>query len=126
MGGSVSAVENGWMQDEIARSSYNYQKDIDNGKKVIVGVNAFNTDQQESTPPILKIDDNIRQTQIQKLQQLKSNRNAEMVEANLAQISEAARNGNNLMPVILTAVENYATLGEIADVLRQEYGEYNA
>ncbi len=126
MGGSVSAVENGWMQDEIARSSYNYQKDIDNGKKVIVGVNAFNVDQQESTPPILKIDDNIRQTQIQKLQQLKSNRNAEMVEANLAQISEAARNGNNLMPVILTAVENYATLGEIADVLRQEYGEYNA
>jgi methylmalonyl-CoA mutase N-terminal domain/subunit len=126
MGGAVTAVEQGWMQDEIARSSYSYQKDIDNGKKVIVGVNAFNSDQQQTAPPILKIDDNIRHTQTQKLQQLKSDRNQGQVQANLAQLSEAARNGNNLMPNILTAVESYATLGEIADVLRQEFGEYKA
>jgi methylmalonyl-CoA mutase N-terminal domain/subunit len=126
MGGAVNAVENGWMQDEIARSSYNYQKDIDNGKKVIVGVNAFNTDQQQSTPPILKINDNIRLTQTQKLQQLKSERNHGDVQANLAQLTEAARKGNNIMPAILTSVESYATLGEIADVLRQEFGEYKA
>jgi methylmalonyl-CoA mutase N-terminal domain/subunit len=126
MGGAVTAVEQGWMQDEIARSSYSYQKDIDNGKKVIVGVNAFNSDQQQTAPPILKIDDNIRHTQTQKLQQLKSDRNQGQVQANLAQLSEAARNGNNLMPHILTAVESYATLGEIADVLRQEFGEYKA
>jgi methylmalonyl-CoA mutase N-terminal domain/subunit len=126
MGGAVTAVEQGWMQDEIARSSYSYQKEIDNGKKVIVGVNAFNSDQQQTAPPILKIDDNIRHTQIQKLQQLKSDRNQGQVQANLAQLSEAARNGNNLMPHILTAVESYATLGEIADVLRQEFGEYKA
>jgi methylmalonyl-CoA mutase N-terminal domain/subunit len=126
MGGAVTAVEQGWMQDEIARSSYSYQKDIDNGKKVIVGVNAFNSDQQQTAPPILKIDDNIRHTQTQKLQQLKSDRNQGQVQANLAQLSEAARNGNNLMPHILTAVESYATLGDIADVLRQEFGEYKA
>jgi methylmalonyl-CoA mutase N-terminal domain/subunit len=126
MGGAVTAVEQGWMQDEIARSSYSYQKEIDNGKKVIVGVNAFNSDQQQTAPPILKIDDNIRHTQTQKLQQLKSDRNQGQVQANLAQLSEAARNGNNLMPHILTAVESYATLGEIADVLRQEFGEYKA
>ena len=126
MGGAVTAVEQGWMQDEIARSSYSYQKEIDNGKKVIVGVNAFNSDQQQTAPPILKIDDNIRHTQTQKLQQLKSDRNQGQVQANLAQLSEAARNGNNLMPHILTAVESYATLGDIADVLRQEFGEYKA
>jgi len=126
MGGAVTAVEQGWMQDEIARSSYSYQKEIDNGKKVIVGVNAFNSDQQQTAPPILKIDDNIRHTQTQKLQQLKSDRNQGQVQANLAQLSEAARNGNNLMPHILTAVESYATLGEIADVIRQEFGEYKA
>jgi methylmalonyl-CoA mutase N-terminal domain/subunit len=126
MGGAVTAVEKGWMQDEIARSSYSYQKEIDNGKKVIVGVNAFNSDQQQTAPPILKIDDNIRHTQTQKLQQLKSDRNQGQMQANLAQLSEAARNGNNLMPHILTAVESYATLGEIADVLRQEFGEYKA
>jgi methylmalonyl-CoA mutase N-terminal domain/subunit len=126
MGGAVNAVENGWMQDEIARSSYNYQKDIDNGKKVIVGVNAFNSDQQQTAPPILKINDNIRLTQTQKLQQLKSERNHGDVQANLAQLTEAARNGNNIMPAILTSVESYATLGEIADVLRQEFGEYKA
>lgn len=124
MGGSVTAVETGWMQEEIARSSYIYQKDIDNGKKIIVGVNAFQGDTNEVTPPILRIDDSIRQMQSQKLQQLKNERNSNLVSADLNQLGEAAREGKNLMPFILNAVENYATLGEIADVLRQEFGEY--
>ena len=124
MGGAVTAVETGWMQDEIARSSYIYQKDIDNGKKIIVGVNAFQQEKHEIAPPILRIDDSIRQMQTQKLQHLKNERNNELVISDLKQLGEAARENKNLMPFILGAVENYATLGEIADVLRQEFGEY--
>jgi methylmalonyl-CoA mutase N-terminal domain/subunit len=124
MGGSVTAVETGWMQEEIARSSYVYQKDIDNGKKIIVGVNAFHGEQNEVAPPILRIDDSIRQMQSQKLQQLKNDRNQTAVKSDLNLLGEAAREDKNLMPFILNAVENYATLGEIADVLRQEFGEY--
>ncbi|MFM7764220.1 MAG: methylmalonyl-CoA mutase [Sphingomonadales bacterium] len=124
MGGSVTAVESGWMQEEIARSSYIYQKEIDNGQKVIVGVNAFQRESHEASPPILRIDDSIRQMQAQKIQQLKNDRNAENVSSDLHCLGEAAREGKNLMPYILNAVENYATLGEIADQLRQEFGEY--
>ena len=124
MGGSVTAVEKGWMQEEIARSSYIYQKEIDNGKKIIVGVNAFQQEKNEATPPILRIDDSIRQMQALKIQRLKNERNAENVASDLSRLGEAAREGKNLMPFILNAVENYATLGEIADVLRQEFGEY--
>lgn len=124
MGGSVTAVETGWMQEEIARSSYVYQKDIDNGKKIIVGVNAFHGEQNEVAPPILRIDDSIRQMQSQKLQQLKNDRNQTAVKSDLNLLGEAAREDKNLMSFILNAVENYATLGEIADVLRQEFGEY--
>jgi len=124
MGGAVTAVETGWMQEEIARSSYIYQKDIDNRKKVIVGVNAFQSEKHEAAPPILRINDSIRQMQTQKLQQLKNERNNDLVISNLKQLGDAARENKNLMPFILGAVENYATLGEIADVLRQEFGEY--
>jgi methylmalonyl-CoA mutase N-terminal domain/subunit len=124
MGGAVTAVETGWMQEEIARSSYIYQKDIDNRKKVIVGVNAFQSEKHETAPPILRINDSIRQMQTQKLQQLKNERNNDLVISNLKQLGDAARENKNLMPFILGAVENYATLGEIADVLRQEFGEY--
>jgi methylmalonyl-CoA mutase N-terminal domain/subunit len=124
MGGAVTAVETGWMQEEIARSSYIYQKDIDNRKKVIVGVNAFQSEKHEAAPPILRINDSIRQMQTQKLQQLKNERNNDLVISNLKQLGDAARENKNLMPFILGAVENYATLGEIADILRQEFGEY--
>jgi len=124
MGGSVTAVETGWMQEQIGRSSYIYQKEIDNGKKIIVGVNAFQCESNQTAPPILRIDDSIRQMQSQKIQQLKTDRNAENVASDLNRLGKAAREGKNLMPFILNAVENYATLGEIADQLRQEFGEY--
>lgn len=123
MGGSVAAIEAGFMQDEIAASSYAYQSAIQKGEKIIVGVNKF-TVQEEPMGNLLTIDDSIRNTQIEKINAVKNSRNNTDVTANLAAIDAAARSTENLMPHILKAVESYATLGEIADVLRKVYGEY--
>jgi methylmalonyl-CoA mutase N-terminal domain/subunit len=125
MGGSVSAIEQGYMQKEIANASYQYQMNIEKGSKVIVGVNKFNAE-HDAMPPIMRVDDSIRIGQMERLKQLRANRNNELVNAGLNQISEAAKNGNNLMPLLVDAVENYTTLGEIADTLRDVFGEYKA
>ena len=125
MGGSVSAIEQGYMQNEIAKASYQYQMNIEKGSKVIVGVNKFNAE-QDAMPPIMRVDDSIRIEQMERLKQLKSERNNELVNSGLNQISEAAKDGTNLMPLLVDAVENYATLGEIADTLRNVFGEHKA
>ena len=123
MGGSVAAIEQGYVQNEIAKSAYTYQKDIESNEKIIVGVNKFT--QKEADPqPVFKIDDSIRKIQMQKLDQLKKERNSEVVSENLKRLSEAASGTDNLMPYIIACVESYATLGEIADVLRNVFGEY--
>ena len=123
LGGSVSAIESGFMQEEIARSAYEYQRSIENGQKIIVGVNQFKVE-KETPIPGFKIDDHIRILQTDKLNQLKMKRNAMNVEVSLSKIREAAKDGSNLMPFVIEAVENYCTLGEIADALRTEFGEY--
>jgi methylmalonyl-CoA mutase N-terminal domain/subunit len=123
MGGSVSAIESGFMQDEIARSAYEYQRAIESGEKIIVGVNKFTID-KESPIPGFKIDDSIRTLQSEKLQQLRAKRSTEKAENCLEKIVLAAKEGTNLMPPVIEAVENYCTLGEIADVLRKVFGEY--
>ncbi|MCU0432849.1 MAG: methylmalonyl-CoA mutase family protein [Bacteroidia bacterium] len=123
MGGAVSAIEQGYMQDEIAASSYAYQTDIESGEKVIVGVNKF-TVQEPPMENLFTVDDSIRTQQMAKLQALRNERNNEAVKQHLQRIEEAAKGHENLMPHILTAVESYATLGEIADVMRGVFGEY--
>ena len=123
MGGSVSAIEEGFMQDEIARSAYDYQRQIENGNKIIVGVNKFQV-AEEHHPPLLKIDDSIRRIQSEKLAILRANRQADRVTQCLASIDRAARDGSNLMPLVIEAVEQQCTLGEISDTLRQVFGEY--
>ena len=123
MGGSVSAIEEGFMQDEIARSAYDYQRQIENGNKIIVGVNKFQV-AEENHPPLLKIDDSIRRIQSEKLAVLRANRQADRVTQCLASIDRAARDGSNLMPLVIEAVEQQCTLGEISDTLRQVFGEY--
>ena len=123
MGGSVSAIEQGFMQNEIARSSYEYQDNIEKGKKIIVGVNKF-TVEEKPQGDIFSIDDSIRNLQVEKLRKLKSERDNGKVKASLAKLAEAAKENSNLMPCILDSVENYATLGEIADVMRKVFGEY--
>lgn len=123
MGGSVTAIEQGFVQDEIASSAYAYQRKIEENEKIIVGVNKFQV-ATEKHPPVARIDDSIRLVQTQKLQRLKARRNNEAVNQCLAAIAAAAKDGTNLMPVVIAAVENHCTLGEIADVLRHEFGEY--
>jgi methylmalonyl-CoA mutase N-terminal domain/subunit len=125
MGGSVTAIENGFMQNKIADSAYAYQKNIESKEKIIVGVNEFIS--ESSTPiPILKIDEKIRQEQIDKLKLIKANRDAANVAACLAAIKLAALGTDNLMPKVIEAVECHCTLGEIADTLRAVFGEYQA
>jgi methylmalonyl-CoA mutase N-terminal domain/subunit len=125
MGGSVSAIENGFMQNKIAESAYAYQKDIEANRKIIVGVNQFQSE-ETSQIPIFKVDESIRQEQIDKLTILKNKRDATKVATCLAAIKEAALGTTNLMPPVVEAVENYCTLGEIADTLRTVYGEFQA
>jgi methylmalonyl-CoA mutase, N-terminal domain len=123
MGGSVSAIEQGFIQDEIARSAYEYQKGIESGDKIIVGVNKF-TSKETGNTPVFKIDDSIRTVQSDRLKELKANRDNGIVKLNLSNISSAAKDGTNLMPHVIAAVENKCTLGEIADELRGVFGEY--
>jgi len=123
MGGSVSAIEQGFIQDEIARSAYDYQRNIESGDKIIVGVNKFTVKEDNSTP-VFKIDDSIRTVQSERLKDLRGRRSAADVARCLQQIATAATDGSNLMPHVIEAVENYCTLGEVADVLRKVFGEY--
>lgn len=123
MGGSVTAIEEGFIQDEIARSAYEYQRNIENGSKIIVGVNKFQV-AEEQHPPVFKIDDSIRRIQSEKLAALRAGRNAALAAQSFANIEAAAKDGSNLMPHVISAVENKCTLGEISDVLRQVFGEY--
>ncbi len=123
MGGAVAAIETGFIQREIADSAYKYQKDIEEGQKIIVGVNKF----QIEEPPfsdLFTIDDSIRRVQTEKLAAVKSSRDNAAVKAALTGLDSAAKDGSNVMPHILTAVEAYASLGEISDVMRNVFGEY--
>jgi methylmalonyl-CoA mutase, N-terminal domain len=123
MGGSVPAIEQGFMQDEIARSAYEYQRQIENGEKIIVGVNKFQS-AESYTVPGFRINDSIRQIQIERLIALKAKRDNKKVKECLEQINTAAKTTINLMPLVVEAVENYCTLGEISDELRKIFGEY--
>ena len=123
MGGSVAAIEQGYMQNEIAKSSYRYQRKIESGEKIIVGVNKF---QSEEPPPqnVFRVDESIRTHQSEKLKALRAQRDNAKVNALLSSLEAKARGEENLIPTVIEAVENYATLGEIADALRKVFGEY--
>jgi methylmalonyl-CoA mutase N-terminal domain/subunit len=123
MGGSVKAIEQDYIQQEIARSAYEYQTEIESGEKVLVGVNRF-TEPEAPGINVFRVDDSIRKMQSEKIAIVKQNRNNEVVTQCLQQLGIAAKGTSNLMPYILHAVEAYATLGEIADTLRNIFGEY--
>lgn len=123
LGGSVNAIEQGFIQNEIANSAYIYQKNIESKNKIIVGVNAFIGGPEEA-PPSFKIDDSIRAVQIAKIKILKEKRNNAKVKKCLNTIKDHATKNKNLMPVVIDAVENLCTLGEISDTLRTVFGEY--
>jgi methylmalonyl-CoA mutase, N-terminal domain len=123
MGGSVSAIEQNFIQSEIARSAYEYQKNIETGEKIIVGVNKFQTT-GEAAIALLRVDDSIRQLQIEKLNSLRKNRNPAKCDNILQSLNDKASSGENIMPTVVEAVENKCTLGEIADTLREVFGEH--
>ena len=123
MGGAVSAIEQGFMQQEIADSAYEYQRNIETGDQVIVGVNKFQIEEIHDTP-VFKIDDSIRQLQAGKIASLKARRDSDAANAALEALDKAAKAGTNIMPIVIDCVEKFCTLGEIADVLRRNFGEY--
>jgi methylmalonyl-CoA mutase N-terminal domain/subunit len=123
MGGSVNAIENEYIQNEIADAAYRYQVEVEEATRVIVGVNKF-TQEQEGIIEVFTIDESIRSIQTEKINKLKAERDNIAVEKALKNLREAAKGTENLMPYILIAVEAYSTLGEIADTLRNVFGEY--
>jgi methylmalonyl-CoA mutase N-terminal domain/subunit len=123
MGGSVNAIENGYMQREIQDAAYRYQRQIESGERIIVGVNKF---QVEEAPPtnLLEVDLSVGEAQKAKLARVKAQRDNAAVQAALAELKTAAAGTANLMPPILKAVKAYATLQEICDAMRSVFGEY--
>jgi methylmalonyl-CoA mutase N-terminal domain/subunit len=122
LGGSVRAIELGYMQHEIEEAAYQFQKDVEEGKRVIVGVNKFQT-KEDLRPDVLRVDPEIGRRQAQKLAALRARRDNAAAGAALAALEDAARGTANLLPRILAAVEAWATLGEISDTLRRVFGE---
>ncbi len=123
MGGIIRAVEEGYPQKEIGESAYRFQREVEEGERLVVGVNTLQSEQQ--TPvELLKIDDQVAENQVARLRQVKSERDPRAVARTLAKVEAAARGTDNLMPPVLEAVKAYATLGELSDVFRKVWGQY--
>jgi len=123
LGGVIPAIKKGFFQKEIAKSAYQYQKEIDEGKSKVVGVNCYKAD-EEASIPLLKLDEEGEQQQITRLKRLREERDNYKVTDVLRRLRKAAEGEENLMPFILEAVKVYATLGETCGVLREVFGEY--
>ncbi len=123
MGGAAAAIEKGFIQREIQDSAYQYQREIERGERVVVGLNRFLV-QEEKPKNLLRVDPALRLSQIEKLKKMKSRRDQRLVTEALSALKKAAEGKDNLMEPILRAVKTYATLGEICDTLRQVFGEY--
>ena len=123
LGGAASAIEQGFIQREIQDSAYRYQREIEKGERVVVGVNKFQVE-EESPKDLLRVDPAVRISQMERLKRLKSERDNASVRDILSELKNAAEGKENLMPIILDAVKAYATLGEICDALRDVFGEY--
>lgn len=123
LGGVTEAIEKGFIQWEIQNSAYQYQKDIEEDKRIVVGVNKFKI--KEGSPKgLLKVNPKVGRQQVEELKKLKEGRDNHKVKDNLKSLEKAAKTDVNLMPLILNCVKSYATLGEICDVLRSVFGEY--
>src|SRR5258705_5425687 len=123
MGGMLKAIERGYVQLEIQNAAYEYQRAVDHGEAVVVGVNRFALDEEKAIP-IQRIDEMLETKQVERLRALRARRDAGAWETALGAVEEAARSGTNLMPRILAAVEAHATVGEISDAMRKVFGEY--
>jgi methylmalonyl-CoA mutase, N-terminal domain len=123
LGGMLKAIEAGYVQQEIQKAAYEYQRAIESGEQVVVGVNRFQAE-EERPIPTLHIDPEIERSQVARVKALRARRDGTKAQTRLAEIERRARGTENLMPAILAAVESYATVGEISDALRRPFGEY--
>ena len=123
LGGMLKAIERGFVQQEIQNAAYEYQRQVDHREAIVVGVNRFAVE-HETPIPTQHIDEGLENQQIERLRALRARRDSGPWQASLQQVEDAARSGANLMPVVLAAVEAYATVGEISDTLRKVFGEY--
>ena len=123
LGGTLAAIERGYIQAEIQNSAYQYQQQIERGERIVVGVNRFQSGSTE-IPEAQRIDPALERRQVDRLRTLRASRSATEVESRLASLAAAARDGRNLMPEILAAAQARATVGEISTTLRQVFGEY--
>jgi methylmalonyl-CoA mutase N-terminal domain/subunit len=121
MGGMLRAVEEGYPQREIAESAYRWQREIETGGRLVVGVNAFRSEQEEPIP-ILRIDEAVARGQAERLRAVRAERSAARVAETLGALERTARDGANVVPAVVEAVKAYATLGEISDVFRKVFG----
>jgi methylmalonyl-CoA mutase, N-terminal domain len=123
MGGALRAIESGFIQGEIQNAAFEFQKEIESGARVIVGVNRFQMEEREKTP-VFRIDPQVEAAQLESLRAMKATRDEGALGRCLGALEAGARGTENLMPLILGAAENYATVGEISDTLRRVFGEY--
>jgi methylmalonyl-CoA mutase, N-terminal domain len=124
LGGMLRAIESGFVQGEIQKAAYEYQRSVEAKEQVVVGVNEFIAEEERGIPT-LRIDPQVEREQIQRLQALRSKRDANKTQAAVAELERRAATSESLMPAILGAVEAYATVGEISDALRRAFGEYH-
>ncbi len=124
MGGMIKAIENGYVQEEIEKSSYEYQLAIETKRQIVVGVNEFRSEEPTRIENILKIDPKVEKRQIEKLKALKKERNEDSVKSALKELEIAVAENKNLFPFVLKAVKTYCTLGEIVEVMEKKYGRY--
>jgi methylmalonyl-CoA mutase N-terminal domain/subunit len=124
LGGAVAAIEARFMQDEIESAAYSFAKAVDDGEKVVVGVNKF-TDAESESAEVFPIDVKLQQTQIDRTKSVRAARNQTKVDAALSAVAETARGDGNLLVPMKAALAEMATLGEVADVLRGEFGVYS-
>jgi methylmalonyl-CoA mutase N-terminal domain/subunit len=125
LGGAVKAIELGFMQREIQNSAYSYQKEIESGDRVVIGVNKFIMD-KEKPGKLLRIDQAVQEQQEEKLANLRAERDNAQVENLLRELKARAQSPDNLMPILIDCVKAYVTLGEICNILREEFGEYRS
>jgi methylmalonyl-CoA mutase N-terminal domain/subunit len=123
MGGVLTAIERGFIQREIAESAYRYQRAVDKGEKIVIGVNKY-CDSEKAGIKTLKVNPEVEEKQKRKLEKLRKERDSEEVKRALDEIKRVAESKENLMPEVLDAVKSYVTLGEICNVLRDAFGEY--
>ena len=123
LGGAAEAIEKGFVQREIQDSAYRYQREIEKEERIVVGQNRFQVEEEKPTN-LLRVDPSVRTSQIERLRKLRSERDGKMVKKCLADLKQGTERDQNLIPLMLEAVKAYATLGEICDVLREVFGEY--